>query len=215
MNIKKSDLVRIIESVVRECITERNKRHLTEAGLTSEKADGKVTPLDDIIRDVIKSGVKGRDAIIKRAKELYKAQISKQPVEDDSMTKALSDAGIQEASYKVVAPKQATDAKEDKARKIQTEPKVNEASYKVVSPKQATDAKEDKARKIQTEPKVNEASYKVVSPKQATDAKEDKARKIQTEPEVNETAYKVQGSAAKTFKDSPQFPKAVNDPKNR
>ena len=155
MNIKKSDLIKIIESVVRECITERNKRQLAEAGLTSEKADGKVTPLDDIVRDVIKSGVKGRENIIKRAKELYKLQVSKQPVEDDSLNSALADAGV------------------------------------------------------------TEASYKVVSPRQAADAKEVKARQIQTEPEVNETAYKVQGPAAKTFKDSPQFPEAVNDPKNR
>lgn len=89
-----------------------------------------------------------------------------------------------------------------------------EASYKVVSPNETDTTEEDKARTIQTDPKVNEASYKIVAPKSATDAKEDKARKIQTDPKVNETAYKTQGPSFKTFKDSPQFPDAVNDPEN-
>lgn len=61
----------------------------------------------------------------------------------------------------------------------------------------------------------SEASYKVVSPNSVDTSKENKAREIQTDPKVNETAYKVQGPSLKTFKDSPQFPKAVNDPKNR
>lgn len=61
----------------------------------------------------------------------------------------------------------------------------------------------------------SEASYKVVSPNQVDTSKENKAREIQTDPKVNETAYKVQGASLKTFKDSPQFPKAVNDPKNQ
>jgi hypothetical protein len=214
MNIKKSQLVQIIESVVRECIKER-KQQLHEAGLTSEKADGKITPLDDIIRAVIKSGVKGKANIIKAAHELYKKQVSKRGAEQDSVEAAVKDAGITaEASYKVASPNEVDCAAEDKAREIQTDPKVNEASYKVVSPNEVDCADEDKAREIQTDPKVNEASYKVVAPRQATDAKEDKARKIQTEPKVNETAFKKQGPAAKTFKDSPQFPEAVNDPEN-
>lgn len=62
---------------------------------------------------------------------------------------------------------------------------------------------------------VKEASYKIVSPNQLDTSKENKARQIQTEPDVNETAYKTQGPSYRTFKDSPQFPDAVNDPKNR
>lgn len=93
-------------------------------------------------------------------------------------------------------------------------PELKEASYKQVSPNETDTAAEDKARTIQTDPKVNEASYKVVSPNETDTAKEDKARKIQTEPKVNETAYKTQGPSLKTFDDSPQFPKAVNDPEN-
>jgi hypothetical protein len=211
-NIKKSDLIKIIESVVRECIKER-RAQLNEAGLTSEKADSQITPLEDIIRSVIKSGIKDKKEIVKKAHELYKKQMNPKGADDEAVRSMVDD--LAEASHKVVSPNQVDCAAEDKARTIQTEPEVNEASYKVVAPRQATDAKEDKARKIQTEPKVNEASYKVVAPKQATDAKEDKARKIQTEPKVNETAFKKQGPSAKTFKDSPQFPEAVNDPENR
>jgi hypothetical protein len=215
MNIKKSQLVQIIETVVRECIKER-KQQLQEAGLTSEKADGQVSPLEDIIRAVIKSGVKGKEAIVKKAHELYKQQMNKKGADKDSMDSVMTTEfpDIKEASYKVVSPNAVDCAAEDKAREIQTDPKVNEASYKVVSPNEVDCADEDKAREIQTDPKVNEASYKVVAPRQATDAKEDKARTIQTEPKVNETAFKKQGPSAKTFKDSPQFPDAVNDPEN-
>lgn len=62
--------------------------------------------------------------------------------------------------------------------------------------------------------KLEEAGYKIVAPHSYTDAEEDKARTIQTEPKVNETAYKTQGPSLKTFEDSPQFPDAVNDPRN-
>lgn len=177
MNIKKSELVQIIESVVRECIKERREQfqqQTSEAGLTSEKADDQISPLEDIIRAVIQSGVKGKEEIIKKAHELYKNQMNQHDVDD-----------------------------------------LAEASYKVVAPHSVDTAKEDKARSIQTDPKVNETSYKVASPNAVDTSKEDKARKIQTEPKVNETAYKVQGPSAKTFKNSPQFPEAVNDPKNR
>lgn len=75
--------------------------------------------------------------------------------------------------------------------------------------------------KKEKDDELDEAAYKVVAPRSATDAKEDKARRIQTEPKVNErkgrmkeSAYKVQGPSLKTFKDSPQFPKAVANPKN-
>jgi hypothetical protein len=56
--------------------------------------------------------------------------------------------------------------------------------------------------------------YKVVAPTQAQVQKDDQAKKVQCEPKVNETAYKTQGPSYKVHKDSPQFPKAVNDPKN-
>jgi hypothetical protein len=65
-------------------------------------------------------------------------------------------------------------------------PEIDEAAYKVVAHRAATDAKENKALRIQTEPKVNEASFKKMAKKAYTDAKEDKARRIQTEPDVNE-----------------------------
>lgn len=61
---------------------------------------------------------------------------------------------------------------------------------------------------------VQEAAYKVTSPNETDTAKENKPLTIQTDPKVNETAYKTQGPSLKTFKDSPQFPKAVNNPKN-
>lgn len=150
-NIKKSDLIRIIESVVRECIKER-RAQLNEAGLTSEKADGQISPLEDIIRAVIKSGIKDKKEIVKKAHELYKKQMNPKGADDEAVTSMVDDLA--------------------------------------------------------------EASYKVTSPNETDTAKEDKARAIQTEPKVNETAFKKQGPSAKTFKDSPQFPEAVNDPEN-
>jgi hypothetical protein len=91
---------------------------------------------------------------------------------------------------------------------------VNEASYKTVAQTQLNTQKDDQARKVQHEPKVNEASYKVVAPRQARVQKDDQARKMQTDPKMNEASYKTQGPSAKTFKDSPQFPKASGNPKN-
>jgi hypothetical protein len=39
------------------------------------------------------------------------------------------------------------------------------------------------------------------------------ARTVQQNPEVTEAAYKVQGKSSREFEDSPQFPKAMADPK--
>lgn len=156
---------------------------LAEAGLTSEKADSEISPLEDIIKSVIKSGVKGKAAIIKKAKELYKQQISKHGADDDAVNDMMSSEF----------------------------PEVNEASYKVVSPNETDTAEEDKARTIQTDPQVTEASYKTVSPNETDTAAEPKARAIQTEPKVTEN-HKVQHRSAKTVNDLDNDPQNVRDP---
>jgi len=62
--------------------------------------------------------------------------------------------------------------------------------------------------------KVYKKLKETVSEAGLTSEKDEHAKKVQIEPDLNETAYKTQGSSAKTFKDSPQFPDAVNNPKN-
>ena len=149
-------------------------------------------------------------------------------------------ATLNEASYKVASDISVARAIEDKARTIQTDPKINEEGnansdsqrvnrtiQKLVKglnvdmsgmSQQELVAKLDTVRQILASLSgefMNEASYKVASDISVDRAIEDKAREIQTDPKVNETAYKTQGPSYKTFKDSPQFPKAVNDPKNR
>lgn len=167
----------------RKALAKRFKKGIDEAGLTSEKADSEISPLEDIIKSVIKSGVKGKAAIIKKAKELYKQQISKHGADDDAVNDMMSSEF----------------------------PEVNEASYKVVSPNETDTAEEDKARTIQTDPQVTEASYKTVSPNETDTAAEDKARAIQTEPKVTEN-HKVQHRSAKTVNDLDNDPQNVRDP---
>lgn len=199
MKIKQSQLIQIIETVVRECIAEKKaqfaKQRISEAGLTSEKADDKITALDDIVKFVAskagKKGLKDKAHFAYLTKALFKHQMGMEP--DDDAVNAAIDSHLGN-------------------KKIGD---VEEASYKKVAPNAVDCVAADKARTIQTDPEVNEASFKVAAPHSVDTAKEDKARTIQTDPKVNETAFKKQGPSLKTFKDSPQFPEAVNDPENR
>jgi hypothetical protein len=116
-------------------------------------------------------------------------------------------------------PEEPSEPKEKPEKKDKKEKPVDEASFKQVAPRSATDAKEDKARRIQTEPKVNETAtgmkmgpqYKTVAPRQARVTSDDQARTIQFDPEMTEN-HKVQVRSYKTSDDMDNKPKNVRDP---
>ena len=121
-------------------------------------------------------------------------------------------------------PEEPAEPKDDKKK----EKPVKEASYKQVAPRMATDAKEDKARRIQVEPKVNETAvkmkmgpqYKTVAPRQARVTSDDQARTIQFDPKMTEAKkkmkenHRVQARSYVTSKDNPNDPNVMRDPEN-
>jgi len=150
---------------------------------------------------------------------------------EDKARKIQTEPKVNEASYKVVAPRMATDAKEDKARKIQTEPKVNENTNASMLEKVKSMLKNLNSHSIPPVlPGRDEGTFWVRYPNNTVGRQGSELLKpIATEygasgqggldylyhlNNVNETAYKTQGPSLKTFEDSPQFPKAVNDPEN-
>jgi hypothetical protein len=125
-------------------------------------------------------------------------------------------------------PEEPSEPKDDDDGGEKEETPVKEASYKQVAPRAATDAKEDKARRIQTVPKVNETAvkmkmgpqYKTVAPRQARVTSDDQARTIQFDPKMTEAQkkvkenHRVQARSYVTVKDNPNDPNVMRDPEN-
>lgn len=205
-----------------------------EAGMTSEENDNMSSPLDDIVTLVLKRGIKDKEKVKTLVSQLYLHQNGNNP-EDGAIDNAINKQ-LTEASYKVVAPRQARVQKDNHARQVQTDPKLTEASYKVVSPNSNDTSKENKAREMQTDPTVNEStggiqgildqtqiqlldrllrqSLEKVSNPQETQSIQSLYSKL-FGGSLKETAYKAQGPSYKTFKDSPKGDTAYKDePRN-
>lgn len=220
---------------------ENTKMSQMEAGLTSEENDNQRTPLDDIVAIVLKRGVTDKSKLEYLVTQLYLQQIGNHPDKDAisaAIDKQLPQAAkVDEASYKVVAPRQARVQKDNQARQVQKDPELTEASYKVVSPNSNDTSKENKAREMQTDPTVNESASGLhgmldhaqiqlldrilrQSMERVSGPEETKSIQLLYSKlfggSLKETAYKVQGPSYKTFKDSPKGDTAYkDDPKNR
>lgn len=195
MNIKQSELVAIIKEVVRECIEERKDKWIQKAVNPSHK--GYCTPMTK------STCTPRRKALAQRFK---KGDIHADNVSEENMNEVAPPGFGPDKEHAKIYNKLMKQYKDNPEAAYATMWKIHDKLDEVK--KLLSGEKEEDAEVT------NEASYKVVSPNETDTAAEDKARAIQTEPKVNETAYKTQGPSAKTFKDSPQFPDAVNDPEN-
>lgn len=210
MNIKKSQLLEVIKSVVREAIQERKDKWIQGAVDPSHK--GFCTPMtkptctpkrkalakrfksgdihDDNVNEVAPPGW-GPD---KKHSKIYNKIKAQYPNNDaaayatmwkihNKLSEALSEAGL-----------------------------TIEASYKIQGTRMAQIQKDDQPRKVQTDPKIDEASYKVVADRQARVQADNYAREVQGCPKVTEN-HKVQKRSYKTVKDLHNKPENVRDPK--
>lgn len=116
---------------------------------------------------------------------------------------------LEESGYKIVSKNSVQVQKDNHALRIQTEPTVNE-NEKFGSCKgcgRVVDKGQDKC------PKCRETQKSSLPPKKTQQGAKDPDRVSGVHP-MKEAAYKTQGPSLKTFDDSPQFPDAVNNPKN-
>ena len=100
---------------------------------------------------------------------------------NERLVKKQEKNGVDEASYKVVAPHAYTDVNRKKARTIQTEPTVNE------------DGDYDNKNVRPTLPP-DDGAYKVVDKHAYTNAKKNRSLTVQTDPHINEDDKWIQGA---------------------
>lgn len=202
VTMKRSELKEMIKQVVRVRLDEMTKKKVNEAGLTSEKGDKwlqkAINPAHKgICTPITKSTCTGHAKALAKTLKKHHGFQKEQVGADVVAEKAPPGFGPGKA-HADIYNKLMTQYKGDPSKAYATMWSIHNKMNEV-------------AEGMMNEA---EASYKVVSPTQAQVQKDNQAFNVQIDPKVNETAYKVQGPSAKTFKDSPQLPKAQNDPRN-